>query len=308
MLKYIGRRILLMIPVLFCVVLLVFSILQLAPGDPARMILGDQATDAEIAAQRAKMGLDKPVAIQFLNYFTGLLRGDFGISYISKAPVAKEIFSRFPNTVKLSVVAALVSLMLALPLGIIAAVKQNSAFDNISMVLSLIGVSMPVFWMALMLMLLFAVKLNWLPAYGTGSWQNYVLPAASLGFLNMATIARTTRSSMLEVIRSDYIRTAYSKGLSKATVVLKHAFRNALIPVVTVVGMQISGLLGGSVLTETVFGWPGVGRYMIQCINNRDTPSVLGCIIMMTFCTSIMNLVVDILYGFIDPRVKSMYK
>ena len=307
MLKYVIKRLLYMIPVLFGVILLVFSILQLAPGDPAKMLLGDTATDEQIEAQRALMGLDRPLPMQFLSYLSGLLHGDFGTSYISKAPVATEIFARFPYTLRLSLVAAVVSLVFALPLGIIAAVKQNTAFDNISMIISLVGISMPIFWLALMLILLFSVKLGWFPVYGAEGWKSFVLPAVSLGFMNMASIARTTHSSMLEVIRSDYIRTAYSKGLSKFVVIVKHAFRNALIPVVTICGMQLSSLLGGSVLTETVFAWPGVGRLLIQSINNRDTPTVLGCIILMTVCSSIMNLIVDLLYGFIDPRVRTMY-
>ena len=196
---------------------------------------------------------------------------------------------------------------LALPLGVLAAVKQNTWVDNVSMVFSLIGVSMPIFWLAVMLIMLFSLKLGWFPVFGAKQWSSIVLPAISLGLMNMASIARTTRSSMVETIRQDYIRTAYAKGLPKRTVIMRHAFRNGLLPTITVIGLEIGQMLGGSVLTETVFAWPGIGRLMIQSVNGRDTPTVMGCIILMTVCFSIVNLLVDLLYGVFDPRVRTMY-
>lgn len=307
MTRYIIKRILYMIPVILGVTLLVFFIMHLAPGDPAQLILGENASAEQIAALKKSMGLDKPLVIQYLNYLLGLLQGNLGTSYASGTSVTNEIMARFPYTITLTLVAAVMSILLALPLGILAAVKQNTWVDNTSMVVSLIGVSMPIFWLALMLILLFSLKLGWFPVYGAASWKSIVLPAVSLGFMNMASISRTTRSSMVETLRQDYIRTAYAKGLSKRTIILRHAFRNGMLPTITVIGLEIGQMLGGSVLTETVFAWPGVGRLMIQSINSRDTPMVMGCIVLMTVCFSVVNLVVDLLYGAVDPRVRTMY-
>ena len=308
MAKYIAKRLICMIPVILGVTLLVFFIMNLAPGDPAQIILGEQATPEQIAELRTQMGLDKPLIVQYINYILKLLHGDFGTSYSSGKSVTNEIFACFPYTVKLTLVAAVVSILLALPLGILAAIKQNSWVDNLSMIISLIGVSMPIFWLALMLILVFALKLGWFPVYGAESWKSIVLPAISLGFMNMASIARTTRSSMVETIRQDYIRTAYAKGLDKHKIIMHHAFRNGMLPTITVIGLGIGSMLGGSVLTETVFAWPGVGRLMIQAINGRDTPMVMGCIVLMTVCFSFVNLIVDLLYGAVDPRVRTMYR
>ena len=293
MARYIAKRILYMIPVLLGVTLLVFFIMHLAPGNVAGMILGENATPEQIAALEHEMGLDRPLLVQ---------------SYTTGSSVTGEIMARFPYTVQLTLVAAVVSILLALPLGILAAVKQNTWVDNVSMVVSLIGVSMPIFWLAVMLILLFSLKLNLFPVYGADSWKSIVLPAISLGFMNMASIARTTRSSMVETIRQDYIRTAYAKGLSRKTIIMRHAFRNGMLPTITVIGLEIGQMLGGSVLTETVFAWPGVGRLMIQSVEGRDTPMVMGCIILMTICFSFVNLIVDLLYGAVDPRVRTMYR
>ena len=298
-----------MIPVLLGVILLVFIIMNMASGNAVLLSLGENATEEAIAAKTAELGLDKPLLVRYVNYVIDLIKGDMGQSYLSTRQVADEVFARFPATLSLAIVAALISTLLAIPLGIIAAVKQNTFFDNASMVVSLIGNSMPAFWLALMLMLLFAEKLGWFPAQGMNDgWKSYVLPALSIGFINMAAIARTTRSSMLETIRQDYVRTARSKGIDESDVIMKHAFPNALIPTVTVIGVQFGVLLGGAVLTETVFAWPGLGRLMVQSVNNRDVPMVLGCIVMLSICYSVINLLVDLIYGFIDPRVRSMYK
>ncbi len=307
MVKYVIKRLLALIPVVIGVTFLVFMIMQLAPGDAAKLILGESATQEQVEELREEMGLNDPAIMQYGRYMVNFVQGDLGTSYSTKRPVAEEVFARFPYTLNLSVVAGVISIILAIPLGILAAVKQNTWFDNISMILSLIGVSMPIFWLALLLVLCFSLKLGWLPVQGAESWKSYILPAISLGFMNMAAIARTTRSSMLETIRQDYIRTARAKGVSRRQVIMKHAFKNALIPTITVCGIQLGQLLGGSVLTETVFAWPGIGRLLVQSINARDVPMVLGCIIVMTVCFSVVNLLIDLLYGFVDPRIRSMY-
>ena len=308
MVKYIIRRLIAMIPVVIGITFLVFMIMQLAPGDPVRMILGDSAEPEAIEAMREEMGLNDPVLVQYGRYMVNLLHGDMGTSYTNKRPVAHEVFSRVPATFELALVSAVVSILIAIPLGVVAAVKQNTLFDNLSMVLSLVGISMPAFWLALMLMLVFSLRLGWFPVQGNSDgWRSFVLPSIAIGFMNMAAIARTTRSSMLETIRQDYIRTARSKGISEGEVIMHHAFGNALIPTITVVGVQLGGLLGGAVLTETVFAWPGLGRLMVQAVNGRDVPVVMGCIVILSIGFSIVNLIVDLAYGFIDPRVRTMY-
>ena len=305
--KFVLKRLLSLIPVLIGVTLIVYFIMSFAPGDPAITILGDQATPEAIAQLREEMHLNDPVIVQYGRYMLNLVQGDMGLSYKTKKAVSTEIFSRFPNTLKLSLVACLMSVVIAIPLGIVAAVKQNSFIDGFSMVIALLGVSIPIFWFAVLLQLLFTLKLGWLPSSGATHWYSIILPAVALGLHGIASIARVTRSSMLEVIRQDYIRTARSKGVPYSVVIKKHALRNALIPTTTVIGLEIGSLLGGSVLTETVFAWPGIGRYMIDSISGRDIPSVLGCIIIFTLCFSVCNLIVDLLYGFIDPRIKSQY-
>ena len=308
MVKYIIRRLIAMIPVVIGITFLVFMIMQLAPGDPVRMILGDSAEPEAIEAMREEMGLNDPVLVQYGRYMVNLLHGDMGTSYTNQRPVAHEVFSRVPATFELALVSAVVSILIAIPLGVVAAVKQNTLFDNLSMVLSLVGISMPAFWLALMLMLVFSLRLGWFPVQGNSDgWRSFVLPSIAIGFMNMAAIARTTRSSMLVTIRQDYIRTARSKGISEGEVIMHHAFGNALIPTITVVGVQLGGLLGGAVLTETVFAWPGLGRLMVQAVNGRDVPVVMGCIVILSIGFSIVNLIVDLAYGFIDPRVRTMY-
>lgn len=297
-----------MIPVILGVTLIVYFIMSLAPGDPARSILGEQATEEQVEALREEMGLNDSVIVQYFRYIWNLLHGDLGTSYQSRIDVSKEIFSRFPNTVKLALAAALVSVILALPLGIIAAVKQNTFFDSASMFFAIIGISCPTFWFGLILILVFSVKLNWLPVGAhADELRGLILPAITLGFNSMASMARVTRSSMLEVIRQDYVRTARAKGVSGRNVILQHAVPNAMIPTVTIIGLRIGGLLAGAVICETVFSWPGIGRLLVQSIQSRNTPVVLGCIIIFSVCFSLVNLIVDILYAFIDPRIKSQY-
>ena len=309
MLKYIGKRLLAMIPVILGVTLIVYLIMSLAPGDPARTILGEQATEEQVAQLRSEMGLDQPIIVQYFRYIWNLLHGDLGRSYQSRIDVSTEIFSRFPNTIKLALTASLFSVILALPLGIIAAVRQNTFFDSFSMFVAIIGISCPTFWFGLILILVFAVNLKWFPVSGqVDNFKGMVLPALTLAFNSMASMARVTRSSMLEVIRQDYIRTARAKGVSNRNVILRHAVPNAMIPTVTVIGLRIGGLLAGAVICETVFSWPGIGWLLVQSIQSRNTPVVLGCIIIFSICFSLVNLIVDILYAFIDPRIKSQYQ
>lgn len=306
--KFIAKRLVAMVPVLLGVTLVIYLILNMAPGDPAKVILGEQATPEQIAELREEMGLNDPVLVQYARYIFNLVQGDMGESYNSGLKCNVEIFARFPNTLRLTICAISLAVILALPIGIVAAVKQNSIFDGVSMFIALIGLSMPVFWLGLLLILFFSLRLGWFPSSGADGWKSLVLPTVTLGFQQMASIARVTRSSMLEVIRADYIRTARAKGVAESKVITKHALKNALIPTVTVVGLQFGGMLGGSVMTESVYAWPGIGRLMVQSINKRDIPMVLGCVIMFSVTSSVVNLLVDVLYGFIDPRIKSQYK
>ena len=307
MLKYILKRLLSLLPVIIGATLIVYLIMNMAKGDPARIILGETATPEAIAQLREEMGLNDPVLIQYGRYMLNLVRGDLGTSYRTNAPVADEIFARLPNTLWLAAVSITICILLAIPLGTIAAIKQNSLLDGVCMVLSLLGVSIPSFWLGLLLILLFTWQLGWLPSFGADEWKSVILPAFSLAVSSMASVARTHRASMLEVIRQDYIRTARSKGISKSEVIMRHALRNAMIPTMTSIGIQVGFLLSGTVLVETVFSWPGLGRLMITSIQQRDIPTVLGCIIIFAIFFSIVNLIVDLLYGLIDPRMKSQY-
>src|SRR5699024_9681793 len=236
------------------------------------------------------------------------VKGDFGRSYATNKPVFDEILSRFPSTLKLTIAGMIVAVVIAIPIGIISATKQYSIMDNLTMVFALLGVSMPNFWLGLMLILLFSVKLGWLPSGGNAGFASLVLPAITLGTGVAGIITRMTRSSMLEVVRQDYIRTARAKGVKENKVINRHALKNALIPIVTIIGLQFGNLLGGAVLTETIFSWPGVGRFMVDAIKTRDTPAVLGSVVFLSVAFSIVNLFVDILYGYLDPRIKSQYK
>lgn len=306
--KYIFRRLLLLIPVILGVTFLVFAIMHFTPGDPITISLGEQAPPELVEQVREELGLNDPFVVQYARYIMNALKGDFGRSYSSKRPVFDEVASRFPNTLKLAVVAVVLSVSMGIPAGIISATKQYTLTDSIVMLFALIGVSMPVFWLGLMLILVFSLRLGWLPSSGSQTLKHLILPSIALGLSSTAIIARMTRSSMLEVIRQDYVRTARAKGVSERLVINKHALRNALIPVVTVVGLQFGNLLGGAVLTESVFAWPGVGRLMVDAIKKQDTPIVLASIIFISVTFSIVNLGVDIVYAFLDPRIKSQYE
>ncbi len=305
--KYIFRRILLLIPVMIGVTFIVYTIMYLTPGDPAQIALGENAPQEAVQKLRDEMGLNDPFIVQYLRFLKGAVKGDFGRSYTTKRPVFDEVLSRFPATLKLTIAGMIIAVAIGIPVGIISATKQYSAVDSISMILALLGVSMPNFWLGLMLILLFSVRLGWLPSGRDMGFSSLILPAITLGTGVAAIITRMTRSSMLEVIRQDYIRTARAKGVEEKKVINKHALGNALIPVITVVGLQFGYLLGGAVLTETVFSWPGVGRLMVEAIKQKDTPTVLASVIFMSVVFSIANLLVDILYAFIDPRIRSQY-
>lgn len=304
MYQYIARRLLLTIPVIIGVSIIVFSIIRMIPGDPARAIAGVQASPEFIQQVRDRHALDQPIYVQYGIFVTNLLRGDLGRSTFSRRPVVTEIRERFPRTLILASTSLLIATLVGVSAGIVSATRRNSVFDNVSMLIALIGVAAPVFWLALMLQLLFSVQLGWLPATGIGSWRHLILPSITLGMASAALMARITRSSMLDVLRQDYITTARAKGLNERVVVYKHALKNALIPVVTVLGLQFGILLGGAVLTETVFAWPGIGRLLVDSILRRDYPVVQGTVLLLAFLFVLINLVVDIIYAFLDPRIQ----
>ena len=306
--KYVIKRLLMLIPVIIGVSFLVFFIMSLAPGDTARMMLGEDAPIKAVEALREELGLNDPLLVRYANYMLDLLHGDLGTSYKSDRPVFSEIAARFPATLELAFWGMMFAVVLSIPIGILSATRQYSFVDGISMVFALLGVATPNFWLGLMLIIGFSLHLGWFPSGGAEGWRSLVLPVITLGTGCMANITRTTRSSMLEVIRQDYIRTAKAKGVSRKKVINKHALKNALIPVVTVIGLQFGALLGGAVLTEAVFAWPGLGTFLVNSIKAKDTPSVLGCVIIFSICFSIVNLCVDLIYAFIDPRIKSKYK
>jgi peptide/nickel transport system permease protein len=297
-----------MIPVLIGVSFVIFSMLYFAPGDAADVILGDQATMADKQLFRAQNGLDKPFLIQYVNYMKGvLLRGDLGTSYVTRQPVTNEIIARFPTTLRLSALSVALAVVIGISVGIISATRQYSFIDHFATSLSMIGVSMPNFWQGMMLILVFAVWLRWLPPSGFSTPLHWILPAVTVGTNASASIMRMTRSSMLEIIRQDYIRTARAKGQTERVVIMKHALKNALIPIITVVGLSFGRLLGGAVLTESIFSIAGLGKLMVDAIKLKNTPMVQGGVLFIAFVMSIVNLVVDVLYSFVDPRIRSMY-
>lgn len=313
MYKYVVKRLLMLIPVLLGVTFIVFFILNLSPGDPAAMILGDQASAEALEMKREELGLNDPLLVRYGRYIWDMVHGDLGVSYKNNISVWDQVMERFPNTAILAVAGILVALLIGIPTGIISAKKQYSAIDNCSMVLALIGVAMPNFWFGLLMVIIFALNLGWLPSQGMGEGgiellKSLVLPALTLGTGSAAMITRMTRSSMLEVIRQDYISTARSKGVSERNITYRHMLRNAMIPIVTAVGLQFGTLLGGAMLTETVFSWPGLGRLMVDSIKSKDIPMVLGSVIFLAIMFTVVNLIVDLIYAFIDPRIKSQYK
>ncbi len=331
MLSFIIRRFLSVIPTLFAVSIIVFLMLRLAPGDPAELLLGERATTESLAAMRDHLGLNKPIYTQYLMFLQRLMKGDLGETIWSRQKVSQEIKERFPATIELALAAMILSSFFGLILGIISATRQYSVFDYLSMLGSLIGVSMPVFWLGLVLMLIFSVWLGWVPMSGrlgvafdvkvitnfylidtliAGDWaafrdavRHLILPAVALSTIPLAIVARMTRSSMLEVLRQDYIKTAKAKGLSQFKIVMKHALRNGLIPVITVVGLQFGILLGGAILTETVFAWPGVGKWIFDGVVKRDYMVIQGGTLVVATSYVLVNLLVDVTYAVINPRI-----
>lgn len=307
MYRYVIKRLLLMIPVVIGVSFLVFFIMDMAPGDAVDVLAPEGATAEDLEAIRHDLGLDKPVVVRYIDYMAGMLHGDLGVSYISKTDVFQTYVEKLPATIKLSFASILISVILSVPLGIYSATRQGTIQDNISMAFAMIGLAMPHFWLGLLLIIVFSLKLQWFPSGGDQTLSSIVLPAITIGTGLMATLTRTTRSSMLDVLKQEYLRTARAKGIPEKVVVMSHALRNALIPIITIIGTQLAGVLGGSVLTETVFAWPGVGRLIVDSLNMRDTPLVTGSIIMTTILLSFVLLLVDLLYAAVDPRIKAQY-
>ncbi len=328
---YIARRLVGLIPVLLGISLLVFAFLHLIPGDPATVMLGERGTVEKIAELNAKLGLDRPLPEQYLYFLKNLVTGDLGSSIINLVPVRDELIQRWPATFELALAAMLVAVLIGVPLGILAAVRKNSGWDNTATIVSLLGVSLPVFWLGLLLKYLFAVNFHILPASARvesndlqpitgfylvdsllrGNWvifgdvfSHLVLPAVALGTIPLAIISRITRSAMLEVLSQDYVRTARAKGVTERVVVWRHALKNALLPVITIIGLQFGTLLGGAILTETIFAWPGIGSYLYDGISNRDYPVVQGGVILVAFVFVLINLLVDLSYALLDPRIQ----
>jgi peptide/nickel transport system permease protein len=329
--KYIIKRLLMLIPVVIGVSIIVFTIMRVFSPDPAPVVLGEHATQEMVTAWRHANGLDRPIYVQYFYFLIGIFTGDLGNSYYTKTPVIQEILARFPATIELAIAAIIFASVFGILIGAISAVKKNTIIDSAAMVTALIGVSMPIFWLGILLIIFFSGTLHLLPSTGridillqppkitgfylidtlatgniAGFWSTVVhliLPGCALGMYSMAIIARMTRSSMLETLSQDYIRTARAKGLGEGTVIRKHALRNALIPVVTVIGLQLGSLLGGAVLTETVFSWPGIGSYTVNCILKSDFPVVQGVVMLVAITFVVINIVVDIVYAFLDPRI-----
>ncbi len=310
MVKYIIRRLLWIIPVMFGVVLIVFTIDRFSPGDPVAAELGGSYTQEQYDEKRAELGLDRPFLVQFVDYLGGIiLRGDLGNSYHTGLAVSQSIAERFPVTFKLAIISIVIAVGLGIPFGVISATKQNSILDRIVTVFSLIFAAMPGFWLALMLMICFAINFKLLPASysASGGWTSWVLPSLASGLSFIATITRMTRSSMLDVVRQDYITTAKAKGQKPGVVIRKHALRNALIPIITTVGFQFGILVSGSVVVETIFSMPGLGSLMMTAINNKDYPVIEGCVLVLAALICIINLITDLAYGFADPRIMAQY-
>lgn len=308
MAKYVVRRIILLIPVVLCVALLIFVIMSFTPGDPAVIILGENATPEQVEALHERLGLNDPLLIRFFNYVKGIVTEfDFGTSYTNGREVKQEILQRFGFTLKIAAFSMVFSLGIGVPLGIIAALNRNTWKDNVSTTVALFGMSMPTFWFGLMLSIIFALNLRWLPPSGIGGIEYYIMPCLSVSMPGIAGMARQTRSSMLEVIRSDYITTARAKGQTERVITYKHALRNALIPVITQAGAIFGLLMCGTLVAETVFTIPGLGTYMVTAIKSRDYPAIQGAVIMVSIAFSIVMLLVDLLYAAVDPRIRAQF-
>lgn len=305
--RYIGKRLLQMIPILIVVAVLIFTLMYFVPGDPVQIILGENASPEQIAETEAAFGLDQPYIVRLGKYLAGICRLDFGNSYMKGTDVGADLMARFPNTLILATLSILFTIIVGIPLGIQCAMRANKITDKVLMFLTMLGNSMPGFWMALLLVLLFSVKLNWLPSNGADSLKYFILPVVANSIGSLADIVRQTRSSMLEVIRSDYVVTARSKGLVERDVIWKHALPNALIPIITLCGSRFGAMLGGTVIIESVFTIPGIGTYLVNGINSRDYPIVQGSIIYIAFIFAIIMLLTDLIYAYVDPRIKAQY-
>jgi peptide/nickel transport system permease protein len=301
--RLVGHRLLMTVPTLLGVLVVAFLLLNVAPGDPVTVMVGERADSATIARLRAELHLDDPLAVQFGHYAWGVVRGDLGRSYITQRPIAQDLRERFPKTAQLALAAMALATLGGVTLGVVSALHPGGPADRLAMMVSYVGVSFPVYWVGLLLILLFAVTLRWLPPSGSGGLAYLVLPAVTLGMRSVAFLARMTRSAMLEVLSSDFIRTARAKGLAERAVVLRHGLRNALVPVITVLGLDTGNYLTGSILTETIFGWPGLGRYVLTAIEKRDLPAIQGSILFMSVVFVVVNLLTDLLYAHVDPRI-----
>jgi peptide/nickel transport system permease protein len=307
MYKYVSRRLLLLIPILLGVTFVIFSIMSLTPGDPGTLILGQNAPKTAITELNHQLGFDRPFLERYANYIIDALHGDFGRSYITNKPVFKEIFSRFPTTLTLALLGTLVSVVIGIPLGILAAVRQYSALDMASTIVAMVMGSIPGFWLGMLMILLFSLNLGWLPSYGIGSFSNFIMPAMTLGVTSAAHKLRTTRATMLETIREDYIRTARAKGAPEQVVIWTHAFGNALLPIITLIGIDFASLLGGTILTESVFAMPGLGTLMLNSIRMKDMPQVMATVVFLASLFCVAMLAVDLIYAYVDPRLRSRY-
>lgn len=304
MITFIARRILLAVPTLFGVLVVVFLLLYAAPGDPVQAMVGERADAATIARLRSDLKLDAPLTTQFTHYTSQILSGNLGRSYITNRPIAADIKERFPRTLELAGAAMLLATIMGITIGTLAALRPHGWFDRLALAATYLGISFPVYWIGLLLILAFAVTLKWLPASGYGGLTFLVLPALALGSRSIAFLARITRGAMLETLNADFVRTAKAKGLTTRAVVVKHALRNALIPVVTVIGLDFGAYLTGSILTETIFSWPGIGRYVVMAISRRDLPAVQGTVLFLSVVFVAVNLLTDIAYGKVDPRAR----
>lgn len=301
---FLIRRLLLLVPIVLGTVSLVFFLIHMIPGDPVDLMLGETAQASDREALRHTLHLDEPVGQQYLRYLGGVLRGDLGLSIHTRRPVTGLVLERYPATLHLTVAALMIAVALAVPLGVAAAVRQHTVVDSASTLFALVGLAMPNFWLGPLLIVLFAIKLDWFPVAGYEHWTSLVLPAMTLGLGMSAILTRMTRSALLEVIRQEYVTTAKAKGLAGSMVLWKHALKNALIPIITIIGLQLGALLAGSIITETIFAWPGVGRLTIQAIQARDYPVVQGCILTIAITYVFVNLITDCFYAWADPRVR----
>lgn len=305
--RYIIKRLLLLIPTLIGVVVIVFSIMELMPGTPGRLILGSFAPQEAVDLLNHELGYDRPYVTRFIDYVAKAVRGDFGNSYNSRKPVSSEIFGRFPTTLKLAVISVVFSAIIGIPIGILSAVKQYSSVDVISTAMAMFLAAIPSFWLGLILMIFFSLRLRWLPVTGIGTVMHYILPTITMCLPGSASLIRMTRTTMLETIRQDYIRTARAKGASENRVVLNHALKNALLPVITSLGMRFGVMLGGTILIEAVFGMPGLGTLVVTSIRQKDIPQVMGTVIFLAVIFCLIMLAVDLIYAYIDPRIKAKY-